>query len=763
MGGPIGAGLAGSLLLLCTWGGAANLMPLTYILLMICGLWIILAIWVYRAYTWVLLQALSKRTLNDIRWLIADRATLAILQQQLDSAHVGVVLYALDRLEDLEPVSFPKMLQTLLGHAERDVRLDVLSRIERLRLTATIPAILERLTQEDAKPVQGALLRTLAAVGDIKAVDQVVPYLEHPDLEIRLGAITGLLRNDQPEVASLAGERLSHMVHAAEATQRLLAAQILGEAQVGNGALLLGLLLQDADHRVRQAALTATGNANHPTLWPTVVAQLSSPEVHRVAMAALVAGGAVVIPELKAAFARADQDRSTLMRLAQIIGRMRGEAAIAFLKDKIAFPDAAVRTQVLHALQRCGYQAQNEEVARVLAQIKAEVADAAWTLAALVDIGADPQELSCPSTGAEGLLSADSEPGQRQTTEAISLMTWVLTRNWHQQRERIFFLLSFIYEAQTVLRARDILSLGTASGEKRAYALEVLDILVSPELRGLLFSLLEDLTPGDRLQRLQIAFPQTKMSRTQRLQAILTGQALWFNDWTRACAVYTVGRLSILALSDTLVATLSDPDPVVRETAVVSLFTLRPNVADKYTSSLRHDSDPRVARLVQYLATTGQGEIPMLSTIERVLFFRSVDLFDQISGEDLVQVAQVAQEVTFSAGEQFITQGDVGNCLYIIVDGTAQVTVDGVGQIRTLGANSIIGEMAILASHLRTASCLAVTDMMALRIDYDDFQELMTDFPALALNIIKALVWRLEETNQKMGQIKQRYENYCRS
>jgi CRP/FNR family cyclic AMP-dependent transcriptional regulator len=58
-----------------------------------------------------------------------------------------------------------------------------------------------------------------------------------------------------------------------------------------------------------------------------------------------------------------------------------------------------------------------------------------------------------------------------------------------------------------------------------------------------------------------------------------------------------------------------------------------------------------------------------LSTIERILFLKSADLFSQIASEDLVPVAHVAQEVHFSAGETFIRQGDAGECLYLIVHG----------------------------------------------------------------------------------------------
>lgn len=134
-----------------------------------------------------------------------------------------------------------------------------------------------------------------------------------------------------------------------------------------------------------------------------------------------------------------------------------------------------------------------------------------------------------------------------------------------------------------------------------------------------------------------------------------------------------------------------------------------------------------------------------LSTLERVLFLKTAELFNQIASEDLVPVAHVAQEVHFEAGELFIQQDDPGDCLYIIVDGEAAVVIPGVGQVATRRPRSSIGEMGILSRQPRSADCVALTDLTALRIDHDDFWELLAEKPPLALGVIRALSQRLDE------------------
>lgn len=142
-----------------------------------------------------------------------------------------------------------------------------------------------------------------------------------------------------------------------------------------------------------------------------------------------------------------------------------------------------------------------------------------------------------------------------------------------------------------------------------------------------------------------------------------------------------------------------------------------------------------------------------LSTIERVLFLRGVELFDQIASEDLVSVAQVCEEVSFAAGTQFITQGEPGDSLYILVDGEVNILMEGMGAVYHRGSKSVIGEMAIISRTTRSANCVAVTDIALLRVDSDSFWALMEERPKLAMGVIRVLSRRLEEANNSRQQL----------
>lgn len=140
----------------------------------------------------------------------------------------------------------------------------------------------------------------------------------------------------------------------------------------------------------------------------------------------------------------------------------------------------------------------------------------------------------------------------------------------------------------------------------------------------------------------------------------------------------------------------------------------------------------------------------VLSTIEKVLFLKSVHLFDRIPSEHLVKIAQIAQEVQFEPDEVFIKQGAPGDCLYVVVEGEARVMLEGRGVVSHIQSRGVIGEMAILSGEPRSASCLATGPLLALKIEQNDFWMLLEERPEISLGIIKVLVQNLTLANRQL-------------
>jgi len=132
----------------------------------------------------------------------------------------------------------------------------------------------------------------------------------------------------------------------------------------------------------------------------------------------------------------------------------------------------------------------------------------------------------------------------------------------------------------------------------------------------------------------------------------------------------------------------------------------------------------------------------MLSTVEKVLFLKSIDLFSQIPGEDLAQIALISTEEARDPNEDVFAEGESGDALYLVLDGRVRVHRED-RVIAELGERECFGEMAILDAAPRSATVTAITDTNLLKIPREDFQEIMAEKPEIATGIIKVLSRRL--------------------
>src|SRR5215471_6945265 len=110
----------------------------------------------------------------------------------------------------------------------------------------------------------------------------------------------------------------------------------------------------------------------------------------------------------------------------------------------------------------------------------------------------------------------------------------------------------------------------------------------------------------------------------------------------------------------------------------------------------------------------------------------------RITGRELTALRQVATEHTFFPGTVVVTQGDVDETMYLILEGRVRVVravIDQLPQdLARLGPFSSFGEMAFLTGCPRTASATAETVVQALGFTRSQLKRLWTTDPSTAVN-----------------------------
>jgi CRP-like cAMP-binding protein len=127
---------------------------------------------------------------------------------------------------------------------------------------------------------------------------------------------------------------------------------------------------------------------------------------------------------------------------------------------------------------------------------------------------------------------------------------------------------------------------------------------------------------------------------------------------------------------------------------------------------------------------------------------RSMPFFADLSDDDLDGVLGVGRRVSFEADTPIVEEGDPGDAMYVILSGQARVDVG--GRFHILKAGEFFGEMALIAPSKRMATVKATEPVEALRIPAEDFQSFLLRHPAVALSMLKAIVLRLREVEQRV-------------
>ncbi len=142
-----------------------------------------------------------------------------------------------------------------------------------------------------------------------------------------------------------------------------------------------------------------------------------------------------------------------------------------------------------------------------------------------------------------------------------------------------------------------------------------------------------------------------------------------------------------------------------------------------------------------------------MSLKEEVDLLRRIPLFANVEASKLKLLAFTSERIAFEAGHVLFNQGDLGDAAYIVIEGEAEVLVNGPAgpiQVAVLGRNAIVGEIAILCDVPRTATIRARERLVCLRISKELFLRLINEFPQIAVAVVRELAHRIEMDNVKL-------------
>jgi len=132
----------------------------------------------------------------------------------------------------------------------------------------------------------------------------------------------------------------------------------------------------------------------------------------------------------------------------------------------------------------------------------------------------------------------------------------------------------------------------------------------------------------------------------------------------------------------------------------------------------------------------------MLTVVEKVIILQNIDVFSGVESEKLAELAAIAEEVTYLKDDVVYRENEVSDSLYLVLQGEVRLH-RGDQEITTAGELEAFGTWALFDTEPRVVTATAVEDSQLLRIDREDFVDLLADHVQIAQGVLKTLATRL--------------------
>lgn len=492
--------------------------------------------------------------------------------------------------------------------------------------------------------------------------------------------------------------RIQQLTRSGNAYDRQYAAELLLHTSAEECISYLCELLLDSEPRVRKTAIKTAIKKHNNDVLLALIDNLNSPVYGNHALNALVLIGAKALPLLDAAFYRSGQNTLLMQRIVQAMGRIGGPRAQELLWNKIDYPDKNIVSQVLTSLGESGFKANISQITRIKHVIENDIGDIRWNLSAIQELG---------------------------SARDVRDITTALRDEIRNDVNHIYMLLAMLHDTQSIELVKENIESGTTEGI--TYAIEMLDVFLSENLKQRIIPILDELSDEERIKRLDIFYPRARFDQRMTLKLIINRDLAQSNRWTKACVLYYVGQNRLDDFKLDLLAQLFNPDLLIAEVAAWALWKID---QQEYEENLARLGNIRHKQIDEVVRTN------KMSRFTVVQFLKSLPLFTDVPGITLTYLADIAEEITLATGETLVLDEPVQPDFFLLVKGKVELYRNGTpgGYFE---AGSFLGEMPLSPGFGQSNIIRAAEYTVLLRFNKDRFYELMADHISLATSILQ--------------------------
>ncbi|MGV7225143.1 MAG: cyclic nucleotide-binding domain-containing protein [Nitrospinales bacterium] len=164
-----------------------------------------------------------------------------------------------------------------------------------------------------------------------------------------------------------------------------------------------------------------------------------------------------------------------------------------------------------------------------------------------------------------------------------------------------------------------------------------------------------------------------------------------------------------------------------------------------------------VQRMVNDKIPSERKEFGMVSEMDitgKIMLMKQIYIFEGLTVGELAAVASVTEEANYNPGNTVVKEGDTGDTMYMIINGEVSVLINNENdkniEIDRMDTGDFFGEMAFFRDAKRSATIRVEQDSRVLVIHKHEFNEIVREYPQIALKICKVLSDRIHHLHKKV-------------
>ncbi len=621
-----------------------------YFLIGIAGAWALVGFNVYREYRKSLGAALSTSTSTDFDLKNEDDSVIQLTQDATEER----MQKKLEIAPILEPFNYQEVFRDGL--------------LEGGQTRAQALKIIQEGFMFDSLPTLEDYVNKTSAAEDKDAVQELINTFQTT------------IEKEQKKI------QLSDLVSSVYPADRVKAAQLIGYTKKKRLTGFIVVLLRDYAPEVKHAAIKTAALVQDETSINLIIDLLSDEQYNASAYEALKRYGRTVKEQLEQYFYKSGLKTEVQLQIIELFARM-GSQATRYLENKLDHSSGVIVDKTIEALYRVGYSPKSASEKQKLQQlVKKRINIIVWNLNIKIQLNTD--------------IHGD---------ELLEAMQQEVEKGF----QKIFVLLSVLYEPESVNHVKNNLDIGTS--ESISYAIELLDLFVDEEIKPLLLILFDDITEAERIRRFSDHFAMEKSDEKKLIEDIINRDINEISRHTKACALDILKKMKDVKIGNSAIAQMFNPDILLAELAAMVVahhdYNKFESVINRLDAKRRH----------HFQQLSAQKNIS--ATFDLFKQARELPIFKEIPAEKVIYIIENSVEFPVEAGND-VRMANIGYDTIIVIEGEIQLPEKETEQRFTPGdiiTHTYYGEQLELVFR-------AIEKSVILRIPFSIIQDITRQF-----------------------------------